>query len=186
MSFGYSNWWDYPLFQRAIRKSYGRDKPVLLFAAASNSGGNQDCTYPARFDHVFCINSCDGNGNKSSFTPNPTTGKKAYSILGEGIFAAQASSRISGTSYATPIAAGLAASLIEFAKQSWPEDGDEVERKRLFEHLHTDAGMASLFDRIAEPRDSYYYLCPWRNLFDVDGMRENSQLLDQLRWELKK
>ena len=147
---------------------------MLLFAAASNGGGNKKRAYPARFEGVFCINSCDGEGNKSRFNPNTIKDEKNFSILGEHVESAWPAdlgtgntSRRSGTSYATPIAAGLAASVIEFLGQNL-KIPDAARKVEIMEDLQTYYGMKKVLSLMAHERDGYDYLCPWYELFRRD------------------
>jgi hypothetical protein len=62
-----------------------------MFAAASNEGGRPARTiaYPAsHHGHVFCINSADGDGVGSRFSPPPKHNGDNFSILGEMVEAA--------------------------------------------------------------------------------------------------
>ncbi|KAK4210468.1 peptidase S8/S53 domain-containing protein [Rhypophila decipiens] len=95
---------------------------VLLFAAASNTGAyGLRPSFPARYTGVMCIYSGDGHGNSAA--TNPTSRQNDYNFLtlGEAVESAWPvqlggpgvhKKRKSGTSFATPIAAGLAACLM--------------------------------------------------------------------------
>lgn len=177
MSFGYHVRGLYRLFEEALSRArkFWPKKDVLLFAAASNEGGNSPRTYPARFDNVFCINSCDGNGDGSGFNPTPVEKEDNYCILGQDILAADPKVRVSGTSYAAPIAASLAASLIEFVGQNWPH-ADLVRGMQVMEDLQTHSGMRRILDGIAKKRNDYYYLCPWQELFNIESNPSNEEI----------
>ncbi|KAK8131810.1 hypothetical protein PG984_008248 [Apiospora sp. TS-2023a] len=108
---------------------------ILIFAAASNDGANSTHAYPAWHSRVLCIHSTDGYGNRSRFNPSPDDHGEGggcldgFSIVGEHVSGAWPSNlspendnacrrRISGTSFAAPVAAALAACVLEFAAVS--------------------------------------------------------------------
>jgi hypothetical protein len=143
-------------------------EPTLLFAAASNDGGNRGRAYPARDSKVFCIHSTDGNGNPSGFNPTASTGDSNFSLLGEhvtshwpaGIRGHNQGVRVmSGTSVATPIAAGLAASILAFIRQQDQHVASESER--LGTWLKQYESMAAVFkSMINGRRGGYDYITP--------------------------
>jgi hypothetical protein len=149
--------------KEAIHEAYCKD--IIIFAAASNEGGNQDVTYPARDSEVIPIFSTDGKGSKSDFNPNPIK-SGSFAILGEGIESSWTTCNDpettvltkfnSGTSYACPVAAGMASLMLDFVKlhgQSW------------YPQLHSRSGITKAFDLMEVEREGYNYLCPWRKLF---------------------
>ena len=102
---------------------------VLMFAAASNVGAHGAApAFPARLSNVFCIYSGDGMGNCAR--TNPTAHRYRYNFLtlGEAVESAWPKAlsenpwtkRKSGTSFATPIAAGIATFLLPYAYQTLP------------------------------------------------------------------
>lgn len=107
----------YDLLSRSIRRAVNKD--VLLFAAASNNGANTKRAYPARHPDVICIHSTNANGAPSDFNPIPLQGDNLATV-GEAIESAWpvhlcdremnklCVARKSGTSFATPIASGVA------------------------------------------------------------------------------
>lgn len=167
---------------------------VLLFAAASNSGGRQGRAYPARSSGVICIHSTDTYGEASKFSPTASPDDMNLATVGESIKSAwpQAlceertnSSCVaykSGTSYATAIAAGIAGFLLQYARlHLLPKEALALKRRDM---------MMAVFKRVAErgpnyrPRDGYYYielsLNP-DNLFGKDKQLIDLELADILR-----
>ncbi|KAI9739332.1 MAG: hypothetical protein M1834_007545 [Cirrosporium novae-zelandiae] len=109
----------------------------IVFAAASNDGGNSPRTFPASQHGVICIHSTDSNGNKSQCNPSPTRLHENFSILGQHIKScwpdarvAGASRRMTGTSFAVPVAIALAAFIIGYAQQEIPNLNTSDELKR--------------------------------------------------------
>lgn len=168
MSFGWpcSDFDGYEDLQGAIDMAYG--KQVLMFAAASNSGGNLGRAYPASSPHVICVHSTDTLGNRSGFSPTPERNTMNIATVGESIRSAWPSSLCnkmserdglvsrSGTSYATPILAGIAAFLLQYARLHLSEK--EVMAMKRKEN------MEALLRRCAQrgpnysTRDEYYYV----------------------------
>lgn len=177
MSFGYpSRPSDYSLLERAVRNAQHKD--VLMFAAASNDGGNGGRAFPARQDEVICIYATDGNGNPSGFNPSPEEHRDNFSTLGEDIksswpirlgkptSAGICNIRKSGTSFATPIAAGIAAFLLLYVRQQLSQEEAEMIK-------HT-AKMRAVLRLVAGPRlrNGFQYIAPnsrsQDNLFNRD------------------
>ena len=120
MSFGLEE--EHGGMQKAIIEAYSKN--ILMFAAASNEGGNRIVTYPARKEQVICIYATDGKGEPYRSNPTPIGNSYRFATLGEGVKSAwpkglkkgaAPEQRMTGTSFATPIAAGIAACLLEFA-----------------------------------------------------------------------
>ncbi|KAL1637946.1 hypothetical protein SLS56_000503 [Neofusicoccum ribis] len=114
---------------------YAKQQKVLLFAAASNEGG--DMAFPARADEVIAIDAAAWNGKPLEFNPRGTGYQQRFTALGEGVISAwplfpganmSGLKRMTGTSFATPIAASTAALIIEFARQPPLCFDPEIER----------------------------------------------------------
>lgn len=143
-------------------------EPTLLFAAASNDGGNHGRAYPARDSKVFCVHSTDGNGNPSGFNPTASIEDSNFSLLGEHVTSHwpagvkghdQRVKVMSGTSVATPIAAGLAATILAFVRQQDQHIASESER--LGTWLKQYESMAAVFkSMINGRRGGYDYITP--------------------------
>ncbi|KAK5992077.1 Subtilisin BL [Cladobotryum mycophilum] len=165
MSFGFPTCKidDYDELEDAIRIAYSNN--VLIFAAASNSGGKLGRAYPARDQNVICIHSTDTNGNRSPFSPTAVAHDINLATVGEAVESAWPvhlcddnstfSKYKSGTSFATPIAAGIAAFLLQYTRLHIPDKANAPKLQRR---------MKALLQKVAEkghgwkPRDGYYFL----------------------------
>ncbi|KAI9853501.1 MAG: hypothetical protein M1813_002206 [Trichoglossum hirsutum] len=158
----------------ALQDAY-RDKRIL-FAAASNQGGNGPIAYPANQRTVICINSCDGNGNSSGFNPTPEPNAVNFSTLGAGVELSWKGCKVhkSGTSYATPVAAGIAASLLDYARYHLDVSEEQNER------LYSCDGMRNLFMLMAEKRGEHHYVAPWKFWDGKEQSLVHGLILDRL------
>lgn len=104
--------------RRGILQAHAAD--ILIFAAASNEGKGHPIAFPACLDEVICVSSTDGAGKASLFNPNMQAGKRLCAI-GEGIPGSWplklnpngGTARRAGTSYATPVVAGVVAMIMD-------------------------------------------------------------------------
>ncbi|KAM0455083.1 hypothetical protein ACHAPV_007972 [Trichoderma viride] len=160
---------------------YAAFNDVLLFAAASNDGKNRPdgVSWPAIESHVICIHSGDGYGNQSSFTPSPKENMRIM-VLGECVRSAWPpnlnlagdNKDMSGTSCAAPIAAGVAAVILDYARgflsrQEW-------------ESLHRVDSMRRMFERLKDPdsHSGYWWIQHW-GLFD--SKRDESWIQGEIK-----
>lgn len=192
MSFGWpsSDFDGYDVLESAIHRAYG--KKVLLFAAASNSGGRLGRAYPASSSQVICVHSTDTLGNASAFSPTAQPFTLNFATVGESVESAwpillcndkstpqnYVKSR-SGTSYATPIMAGIAAFLLQYARLHIPaEEALKFKSKE---------NMEALLKRCAERgpnyaiRDEYFYIELSLNRHNLFGGK-----LDDINYEISK
>ncbi|KAL6790875.1 peptidase S8/S53 domain-containing protein [Trichoderma sp. SZMC 28012] len=195
LSFGWpsTNFEGYDELEDAIDRAHG--KKILIFAAASNSGGKLGRAYPASSSQVICVHSTDTLGTPSGFSPTAEPDNLNFATVGESIESAwpmllcndtttpqrYVKSR-SGTSYATPIMAGIAAFLLQYARLHLPE--------RAASALKRKEKMEALLKRCAKrgpnyaPRGNYYYVelsLHQHNLFGRELDRINDEILETLK-----
>jgi len=146
----------------ALDHAYQKKK--IVFAAASNEGSrNSRPAFPGRNRVVLCIHSATGWGRPSEYNPPAFGNEDNFSVLGEGVaLSAGGGNRHRGTSIATPIAAGIAALILELVCQSQSRDWRIQRDKRLW----TYAGMRDIFLAMSsESRNlgvnGYHFVQPW-------------------------
>lgn len=153
--------------EHQITRATQREEGILLFAAASNDGRNSSRMYPARNRSVFAIHSTNSKGITSDFNPPPEHHQN-LSILGEYIESAWPMNkkqgelecptrRLSGTSFATPVAVCLAAFLLDYVPMLIPEHED------FFHKIQSYEGMRNMMEAIVavdqvDPSSRYQYL----------------------------
>jgi hypothetical protein len=161
---------------------------TLVFAAAANNTHNEDMPirFPARMREVICVFSSDAYGAHSAFNPAPKYDRPNFMFPGEKIEGAWPAGKaingttferngatyrdVDGTSCATPIAAAVAAGVLEFA---WQKREYEIRKVKLLKHLH---GMSALFlkrmvDDYKIGDNSSHYVKPWK-LISIHRQKE--------------
>lgn len=165
MSFG----WEYEKPEVGEQIDRARGKGILIFAAASNDGdlAPEHGVYPGSHHLVYSIYSCDKLGNRSSFNPGFTSDATKFMFPGEDVAILEAdnrpvkgSVRQNGTSFATPIAAGTAAMVLDLARHEL-KDSKEVERR-----LKDYTGMSAVFQAMSAGAQGggYHHVKPWKLL----------------------
>jgi hypothetical protein len=151
-----------------------RNNGVVIFAAAGNEGGNQSVSWPAALyssGDLVCISSSNDHGVQSGFSPEVEHGRRICT-LGEGVPSCEPdlSSSLgvvhrSGTSFATPIAAAIAA--IVLAVMDKADYNSFEEDKELFlPRLRTARGMESVLCKTCVAGSGWNnskisYIAPW-------------------------
>lgn len=138
-------------------------KNISIFAAASNSGGNRDRAYPANRIGVICIHASDGYGNDGGISPTPLEEGRNFSTLGIRIFSKWKKTKtcVSGTSYATPIAAAIFANILEFARHKCSlseRDQNKLRRSQEASQVLYRLGVGR--DTKVKGRGGYDYIMP--------------------------
>jgi hypothetical protein len=161
MSFGFSEEPDSngrSMISNAISQAmYEADQRILFFAAAANDGGNQIEMFPARHRSVFSIRATNHHGSFLTLNPSPDlAGPDVLGTLGNDVPAAALSKQgvssgevcKTGTSVATPIAAGIAATVLGYARLRLEEG---ILDQRSAGMLATELGMRSMLLRLSRP-----------------------------------
>jgi hypothetical protein len=171
MSFG---WPHRPLAVRKALQAAAQDAEILLFASVSNSGAlsSTNMLFPATHTSVFAVDAAEKYGNPAPFNAAGNTSEKNIRYTGPGMELKGVSvpgqgeqHLIEGTSFASPIVAGIAALILEFAKQG------KLGETRALNFLKTQEGMERIFAEmgIQKTSDRFLFLTPWRLFKDLSG-----------------
>ncbi|RYP72076.1 hypothetical protein DL771_004407 [Monosporascus sp. 5C6A] len=176
MSFGFED--ANELIDEAVDAAVDAGK--LIFAAASNNGGISGRARPARSEDVICVHASDGKGNKGGMNPTPMDNRDNFSTLGVAVPSKWKGNDVwkSGTSFATPIAAGFAADILEFANHRC--DNLKPGKRKL---LYKKRGMQAIFRKIKENRDGYDFIHPirlWQNWQDAKAEQEAAKVIEDI------
>lgn len=145
------------------RRNEGRD--ILFFAAANNDGLNSAEMFPASDLNVISVRGTDHTGAPlQEYNPSPWPQKAAHSrfgTLGKNVpyDCADKSSQKSGCSVATPILAGIMATIIQYVGYV------AASNKRLQKRVRTRDGIQQVMGHMADsvPGNSCYkYVSPWK------------------------
>lgn len=171
---------DIPAIRVVIDDLVGKDK--LIFAAASNDGGNGTRTYPALNEGVFAIHATNGRGEPSGMNPPKEFGDN-FSTLGVAIDSQWKKKElsISGTSFATPVAAAMAANALEFTRRVLTEPDDKPD------FFHSYQGMGTLFRCLKDEVHGYDYIKPWQVGYweKLKDQQQFWKVCDNLRYIIK-
>ncbi|KAL6408085.1 hypothetical protein AUP68_08458 [Ilyonectria robusta] len=161
LSFGFDSVRYPDNFGEEIRQCLNND--IVVFASASNDGGDGSRTYPAKYARVVCVHSATWQGKVSGFNPGPE-GYHNFTVVGEKvrpIWRSKAPTEAggmkykSGTSYATPVAVSIAAFMVGYIRKRWP-DYPWVTNPR------SPEGIARIFQLMSKRTDGYDWISPTR------------------------
>lgn len=151
--------------ENAVDMAVKEDK--MVFVAASNSGNGMRRSFPASLRDVFAIYASKGNGAEGDINARWEKGDDNFMTLGIAVEllhcykdgTADKCEMVykSGTSLATPIAAGIAATILEVA------EGTTKVHERARKKLWKPDGMRTMF-RMMSPSDGsshYRFVAPW-------------------------
>lgn len=146
----------------AVHKRWGF---LLFFAAAANYGNNQKEMFPACHSLVIPMRGTDGMGVFQDFNPPPDLrGPPVFGTLGTEVPSASLSTQTglvyrTGTSVATPIAAGIAAMVLSCANISFADRVRDTPNP--LKALWTKSGMLSMFSNLSTcVQDGCFYIDP--------------------------
>jgi hypothetical protein len=131
---------------------------ALIFASAGNNRPpkRQPIAFPASSPSVVCVHSLDGHGKETKFTPLARNHSPNFQVIGQDIVVpgpGNSSEVVEGTSCSTPIAAGIAAYVLDFARAygiAWKRKKSQQQRSR---------GSQSVVDELAEMKDLLLHQC---------------------------
>ncbi|OCK87154.1 subtilisin-like protein, partial [Cenococcum geophilum 1.58] len=143
----------------------------LVFAAASNTGGNGSRSWPATQPGVFCIHAMNEFATDvPGMNPTPLEMEHNFAVLGHEIESHWDGKKISisGTSFASPIAAAIAANVLEFTRCMMPETMD------LFTTYKSMSGLFRYHMTANSDNSIYHNIMPWINdLWSPGNTAEN-------------
>lgn len=150
---------------------------------------------------VTCVNSSDGDGNPSGF--NPTQDEPKFCTLGESFELRLTDEQMEferknrggsqqptrdrveyGTSFATPVAAALVATILDFVNRHREGTGLNANETYRLQRLRTQSGMLQVLKECCvgstlAKRNGYYYIAPW--FFDLNPSQGIHRILDALK-----
>lgn len=173
-------------------------RSILVFAATSNDRNREELeiAYPAVADSVFGIDAASGGG-KPELDMNPVSSdannrRSRFTAPGRSVLSASPKNltgpgeqlgekRADGTSFATPLAAGIAALVLEFSRQpplsKWPQIQRVLKQKDAMEdvlfHLISEQEIGSPFRFL---RPSKLFNAAWLEDGSYDGGDADDEL----------
>ncbi|KAF2962883.1 hypothetical protein GQX73_g10694 [Xylaria multiplex] len=163
---------EYPGIKAALEESINPEMIPrrIIFAAGGNWGYNFPPAFPAEQKGVLRIHGVTGNGGDGNFNVKVDPDNR-IATLGVAIESQWQGKKvwISGTSFATPIAAATAANLLEFARQYM---GLDLDAQR-WGWLSSFRGMRAVLRRMCTDTDKFEYMTPWHLGKNADEIAEN-------------
>ncbi|KAI0197476.1 hypothetical protein F4808DRAFT_473817 [Astrocystis sublimbata] len=144
ISFGFDSVQSPDIMGQEIRQCL--HEGIMVFASASNDGGEGSRTYPAKYDKVICAHSATCQGSKAERNPGLEEDRN-FSFVGEH----------SGTSYAAPVAVAVAAFMIGYIQKKMPGHAWVIKP-------WSPEGILIIFKLMATNIDGYELVSPTRYL----------------------
>ena len=147
---------------RDIDAAIRRAKSKIFFSAAANNGSHGPRTFPANHDDVICIHASNGKGKDGGISPDPEPTVDNFMTLGIALdFGGR---RKSGTSYAAPMAAAMAAHILYTTDSLLDLPETAIDR------LRTGRGMRQMLRLMCGPSyiGGYPFVAPWVTLWTKD------------------
>ena len=168
MSFGWETQVDKDGVEVAL-DAIGNMRSILMFAASTNEGALGEMLFPARHRDVIAVDAFDGRGKPIDIT-GLTSGdrrRERFSAPGLNVLSYPGGARVEGSSYASPIVAGIAGLVIEAFRREDPRPEASV-----YKRLETREAMELVMkEMLSKPVGDFNFLEPWNELHE-DG--ENS------------
>jgi hypothetical protein len=190
LSFGFER--EVPDIKDALREAEKHN--VLVLAACGNFGSSRGWSWPARHPTVVGLYAADGYGNSYTRNPTPLKDTPRFATLGVAVAGYSLLGTLdlySGTSVATPIAAGIVGTLIHFMRQykedylaaacyfgrgytvqagsaKTPSNSMRDRYEELVLKLTTRTGICLIFSEMVVDREGYRVLRP-QKLFEEKG-----------------
>lgn len=177
MSFGWEGL--KPAVQYQLNRAHSAN--ILVLAASSNGGRSTKTlfSYPAREESVMAIGAARGNYKTDAvFSPPAVWYKPNFLVLGEAVPLYDSKGnpvpsikRLSGTSFATPIAAGIAALVLQAIWHPQRYGASPRSCPRLESILRSAAGMGELFKEMGTTdakSNERYFVSPFE-FFNVQS-----------------
>ncbi|KAG8670922.1 hypothetical protein FPOAC1_004157 [Fusarium poae] len=167
MSFGW------PFSHEGVRDAIhlARQDGVHMFASTSNDGLLGDILYPARDENVIAVDAAGGFGEHAGSAPSSTSEHSRglrFSAPGMGITSPNTKTIYSGSSFACPIAAGVTALILEFARQSPLSKSPDVQV-----YLKRMPAILAMLRRASVEKggDGVKFLTPWELIGNIGEKR---------------
>lgn len=195
MCFGFDE--PIPLIRKAMDRAHKTEKPPLFFAATRNDGAHKRMVWPAKDPSVIGISSTTANGAASSFNPLGTDAHPVLYAFGEGVPVNVIDPRnpdghitkyVSGTSYATPVAAALAANLLGCIRMVIETCSQED--RAIYRHIPEDLQRMSGMLAVLRRRMGRKHSCGVKSLLPWDFLKaellEKNKILEDVDQMLRK
>lgn len=152
---------------------------IIIVAAAGNDGNNKPRAYPGSNRNVLCIHASDGKGKDGGISPRAWDNDDNFMTLGTAVPLFWKGEEVVkfGTSFATAVAAAIAADALAIIPQMVSLTAEQLSR------LYSSSGMRSIFDLFSVPDNGYRYIAPW-NLWD--GSRSSMLIQEMISDALKR